>query len=115
MWCNQIFSLMSQTNDSSYVIENIIVADNYTLANKIAQSQYGINAIAIDTTLYPVSIGNTYKDGIFYNNKGVEIKPNPTEQQQINQLNSTIASLATIQSDILYEMSCKELGIEDDE
>lgn len=115
MWCNQIFSLLSLTNDASYVIENMIVCDNQVVAESIATSNYGPNAIAIDTTRYPVGIGNTYKNGIFYNENNEEIIPNPTEEERIKQLNATIFKLSSIQADILYEMDCNELGIDDEE
>lgn len=96
MWCNQIFSLI---NDNK--IKNTIVCDNYEIANQIAKINYGDNAIAVDTTLYPVSIGDNYIDGSFYRNNEV-IKRNLTEEERIAELNEqlTAAQLALCE---LYE------------
>ena len=96
MWCNQIFSLI---NDNK--IKNTIVCDNYEIANQIAGVTYGDNAFAVDTTLYPVSIGDDYIDGLFYRD-GELIKRNPTEEERIIALNEqlTAAQLALCE---LYE------------
>lgn len=96
MWCNQIFSLI---NDNK--IKNTIVCDNYETANQIARITYGDNAIAVDTTLYPVSIGDDYIDGLFYRD-GEIIKRNLTEEERIAELNNqlTAAQLALCE---LYE------------
>ena len=117
MWCNQIFSVMSYSETTQvYTIENIIVADNYQISNQIARGAYGSTAIALDTTLVPVSIGDTYKDGVYYSTEtGNIIEPNPTEAEQIAALNTTVNDLATTQADILYEMSLAELDLTEEE
>lgn len=96
MWCNQIFSLINNNK-----IQNTIVCDNYETANQIARITYGDNAIAIDTTLYPVSIGDDYIDGVFYRD-GEIINRNLTEEERIAELNEqlTAAQLALCE---LYE------------
>ncbi|SHO53712.1 hypothetical protein [Anaerocolumna xylanovorans] len=68
MWCNQIFSLIKDKE-----IQNIIVCDNYEVASQIARFQYGDDAIAIDTTQYPLGVGCKYIDGLFYEEDGVAI------------------------------------------
>lgn len=83
MYCNQIFSLINNNK-----IENIIVCANYETANQIARNVYGDTAIAIDTTLYPVGIGNTYRDGLFYDFNNNVIERNLTEKEQIEKLKS---------------------------
>lgn len=80
--------LMHRTED--YMIQNIIVCENYEIASQIARATLGADAIAIDTTLYPVEIGNTYKDGTFYDGNGNVIPRNPTEAEEITRLNSVI-------------------------
>jgi hypothetical protein len=65
MWCNQIFSLIKGN-----IVRNIIVCDNYEVANQIARVQYGEDAIAVDTTQYPLSVGYKYIDNIFYEEDG---------------------------------------------
>ena len=51
------------------VVKNIAVFDPngaYTMANLLAKEQYGASAVAVNVTDYPVHIGDTYRDGIFY-------------------------------------------------
>lgn len=102
MWCNQIFSLISDNE-----IKNTIVCDNYEVANQIARSSYGENSIAVDTTLYPVSIGDGYIDGVFYRD-GKEIPRNLTEAERITVLenNQTESEI-----DIDFRLSLLELGL----
>lgn len=66
MWCNQIFS---QIKDET--IKNIIVADNYEIANYLARDIYGDGAFAVESTQYPASIGDKYIDGVFFFKDGV--------------------------------------------
>ncbi|MDF2841763.1 MAG: hypothetical protein K0R00_189 [Herbinix sp.] len=66
MWVNQIFSLITPVSETDNVVQNIIVCDNYEVANQIAKFNYGEFAFAVDTTQYPLSIGNIYRGGVFY-------------------------------------------------
>lgn len=91
MWVNQIFSLIDDTG----TIQNIIVCDNYEIANQIARMSYENDAYAIDTTQYPVSVGCKHIDGRFYQEDGVtEILRNPTPDEQIVILEAEKAALA---------------------
>lgn len=107
MWCNQIFSLINNST-----IENIIVCDNYELANQIAKTQYGESAYAEDTTQYPVSIGCRYIDGIFYQEDGITvIERNPTEAEEVAALQAENSLLTQYVIDLDYRLSLKELGV----
>ena len=94
MYCYQIFSLLALTDIDAmeYTIKNVIVADNFEMASRIARLQYGETAIAIDTMLYKVGIGFTYKDGIFYDAAGNKVDKNPTESERIASLETRLAS-----------------------
>lgn len=112
MWCNQIFSLLSK-QDSTYKIENMIVADNYEIASQLARIQYGESAIAVDTTRYPLKIGDIYEEGSFYSAEtGNEIKANPTEQETIEELKKENEESVEHEAELLYELSLLKLGIE---
>lgn len=74
----------------TYVIANIIVCASYEIASRIARCEFGESALAIDTTLFPVAIGDTYRDGVFYDYLGNVIERNLTESEQIEAL--TIAN-----------------------
>lgn len=107
MWLNQIFSLINED-----VIQNIIVCDDYTVANDLARLTYGEDAIAVDTTLYPVSIGDKFVDSRFYQQDGVtEIPRNPTEAEEIARINSENFMLTEYIIDLDYRMSLKEMGV----
>lgn len=107
MWTNQIFSLIKDQT-----VENIIVCDNYEVANQIARLQYGEDAIAIDTTQYPLGIGCKHIDGRFYTEDGEkEVLRNPTEAEEIVNLNSENSTLTEYIIDLDYRMSLKELGV----
>lgn len=95
MWCNQIFS---QINED--VIKNIIVCDNFEMANYLARCTYGDAAFAVDTTLYPIRIGDTYDNGKFYriseDGTRTEILRNPTQEEIIEQLMHQMAPVRTL-------------------
>lgn len=113
MWCNQIFSLLYLANEEEkYIIGNIIVADNYEIASQIARMQYGADAIAIDTTRYPLKIGDTYENGTFISAEtGEEIKANPTELEKIKELEEENSDRIECEAEILYELSLLQLGL----
>lgn len=51
------------------VVKNIAVFDpngSYTMANMLAQQDYGPSAIAVNVNDIPVAIGDTYNGGSFY-------------------------------------------------
>lgn len=89
MWCNQIFSLINNKK-----IQNIIVCDNYETARMIAIANYGMDATAVDTTYYPVAIGDTYLDGVFYRGDST-IDKVPTEAEEIKELRTANDQLTT--------------------
>lgn len=103
MWCNQIFSLIHTDK-----IQNIIVCDNYEVANVIARNTYGDDAFAVETTLYPVSIGYKYQGGLFYDNDGNVIERNLTEEEEIRQLkyeNDNLKSTNAFLENCILELS----------
>lgn len=90
MWCNQIFSLISNNK-----IQNTIVCDNYELANQIARMTYGDESFAIDTTLYPVQINDDYIDGYFYRDNKI-INRNLTEKEEIEELKRQLLDIKSV-------------------
>lgn len=61
MYIKQTFALIQ-----GEIIKQDIVCDNYEVANQLARSVYGEDAIAVDSTQYPVSEGDYYINGNFY-------------------------------------------------
>ena len=89
MKINEQFALLMH-RETDYMIQNIIVCENYETASQIARATLGADAIAVETTRYPVEIGNTYINGAFFDSEGNLIEPNPTETEEIERLNATI-------------------------
>lgn len=112
MWLNQIFSLI-QPVDGVNTIQNIIVCDNYTVANDLAKLSYGEEAYAVDTTLLPVTFGDTHIDGTFYH-EGEVVLPKKTEAEQIAELTALAQVInvrqAEAEADTDFRISMLELS-----
>ena len=94
MIVHQVFAIVHEET-----VQNIIVCDNYELANQIARGTYGEEAIAVDCLQYPCSIGGKYKDGIFYDLDGNEVAYVPTQEQQVaslQEMNKTLYKVAKL-------------------
>ena len=61
MVVHQVFAHILDTQ-----IKNVIVCDNYEVANQLARAIYGQNAIAVECTQYPCGIGDFYIDNSFH-------------------------------------------------
>ncbi|WP_051685544.1 hypothetical protein [Clostridium sp. KNHs205] len=104
MWCNQIFSLIKDE-----VVQNIVVCDNFEIANQLARFHYGDDAIAIDTTHFPISIGSMYVDGKFYKeDRETLVERNPTADEEVaiakarvEELESQVATLNIAFAEVL--------------
>jgi len=95
MWCTQRFAFLNDSN----TIQNIIVCDDYSVANEIAKNIYGDDGYAIDVTNYAVGIGDEYRDGNFYRD-GVLIEPEPSIEDKLARLFGETASLEEAACDI---------------
>lgn len=98
-------------------IKNIMVCDNYELANQLTRSIYGDDAFAVECTQYPVSIGDKFIDGTFYFKDGVTPVPrrNTAEedaQQALTEINNLMEQTAEYTVDLDYRLSALELGIQ---
>lgn len=88
-------------------IKNIVVCDNYEMANYLARATYGDTAFAVDCSQYPCQINDRYINQTFYQSDGTTmITCMPTQEQQIQILETenTDLQLALVE---LYE----ELGV----
>ena len=59
-------------------IKNVIKCDNYEVANQLARSEYGQDAIGVDCSQYLCGIGDFFVNNTFYsktvNEDGEEVK-----------------------------------------
>lgn len=96
-------------------VKNVIVCDNYELANWLARATYGSEAFAVDCLQYPCNKGDRYRDGVFYKvlENGTEqvIDYVPTQEQQVQVLNMEAEQTAEHQMDLDYRLSMTELGL----
>lgn len=72
-------------------VKNVIVCDNYELANYLARATYGETAFSVDCLQYPCQIGDKYHEGLFWRvdpDTGEEsaVEYIPTQEQQVQQL-----------------------------
>lgn len=112
MYVKQTFAIIQ-----GETVKNDIVCDNYELANQLARSVYGEDAIAVESTQYPISVGDNYRDGVFYykNSEIAVPRQNTGEEnallavEKVTELESDIAS-DNVDTD--YRLSMIELGLE---
>ena len=113
MYVKQTFAIIQ-----GETVKNDIVCDNYELANQLARDVYGEDAIAVESTQYPISVGDNYRGGVFYykNSENMVPRQNTGEEnallavEKVTDLESDIAS-DNVDTD--YRLSMIELGLED--
>lgn len=94
MIVHQVFAIVHEET-----VQNIIVCDNYELANQIARGTYGNEAIAVDCLQYRCFKDCKYKDGKFYDLEDKEIPYIPTQEQQVatlQQMNKILYKVAKL-------------------
>lgn len=81
-------------------IKNIIVCDNYEMANWLTRASYGDDALAVDCLQYPCVIGDKYRDGVFYHVDDDRIEKAiqcvQTVEEQVKIVDSQISHLSRI-------------------
>lgn len=96
-------------------VNNVIVCENYELANWLARATYGEEAFAVDCLQYSCSLGDQYRDGKFYriSEDGAEreIEYVPTQEQQVHVLNYEAIRSEEHRLDLDYRLSKTELGL----
>lgn len=96
-------------------IKNIIVCDNYEMANWLARGSYGDEAFAVNCLQYSCGIGDRYHDGLFWtineNGDEVEIAYIPTHEQQISTISTTQDEIMETLVDLDYRQTAFELGL----
>lgn len=78
--CHTVYAMIKDN-----VVRNLAVGSYYN-CTVVAHNTYGLDAIAIDCTQYPVEINDTYEGGKFYRMiQGVktEITRIPTEEETV--------------------------------
>lgn len=99
MWCTQSFAFIADGE-----VKNVVVCDSYEAACGIAKSIYGENATAEDVTQYSVQTGDKFNKGKFIRDDE-EIKPIPTIEERLNNLNASATDLEEAACDLstVYE------------
>lgn len=96
-------------------VKNVIICDNYELANYLARATYGQDAFAVDCTQYPCGIGDIYQNGTFYrmleDHSKEPVPYIPTPEQQVEQLTNQMEQQDELSVDLDYRLCCLELGL----
>lgn len=96
-------------------VKNIIVCEDYEMANYLARATYGEEAFAVNCIQYPCEPGDSYHDNKFYrtdeNGGEREIQYIPTQEQQVSHLISEGNVMAEYQIEIDYRLSCQQLKL----
>ena len=97
-------------------IKNIVVCDNYELANQLSRAMLGNEAFAEDCTQYPVSIGDKFLGKRFVFKDGVTLVPRMNSaEEDAREVQSKIVALneqqAELSVDTDYRLSLLELGL----
>lgn len=116
MIVNQIFAEISEGT-----VQNIMVCDNYEMANYISRCTYGENAFAVDSTQYGCSIGDKFHDNRFWrvNEDGTEteIPYTPTVEEEaaiLKQKNETLETELTSTQLALTEQYEENLALQEE-
>lgn len=92
---------------SMEVIRNVMVCEEYELANRLARATYGNDAFAVEITDVPARIGDKYQNGYFYrvNDEGGEtrILPIPSTEIQLEELRAQMLYLGMKAGVNMYE------------
>lgn len=109
MVAHQIYALILDD-----IVENIIVCDNYELANMLSRASYGEEAIAQDCTQYRCMIGDKWIDGKFYretDSGDLEVEYVPTESQEIGIIKNDMSDMAEYLVELDYMSAYMSLGL----
>lgn len=87
MWCTQNFALIAKGK-----VQDIVVCDDYNVANQIAVTMHDKDAIAVDVSQYDLQTGDTYKDGKFYRDNK-EIQPKESIESQLIKLRASVTEV----------------------
>ena len=79
-------------------VQNIIVCDNYEMANYLSRMSYGEEGFAVECSRYACTLGDFYHDGAFWRQDpetGEESEPRriPTSEEQVAKLEAENAVL----------------------
>lgn len=112
MYIKQTFAIIQ-----GETVKNDIVCDNYELANQLARNVYGEDAIAVESTQYPISVGDNYRDGVFYyKNSEIAVPRQNTGEENallaVKKVTDLESAIASDSIDMDYRLSLMELGLE---
>lgn len=87
-------------------VKNVIVCDNYEMANWLSRAAYGNGAFVIDCLQCPCTIGDKYHDGTFWREneetqEECQVDYVPTQEQQVQQLTAENEELMIVVADLI--------------
>lgn len=87
-------------------VKNIMVCENYPVADYLTKCTYGPEAFAVDCLQYACSVGDKYHDGDFWRvaletGEETAIPPKPTQEQQVATLTAENAELTLAMAEMI--------------
>lgn len=104
MIVHEVFAVISEEE-----VKNVMVCDNYSMANYLARATYGNDAIAVDCLQYPCGIGDIYRNNTFYHvnsetGEETPIQYVPTQEQQVSVLKAENEELTLAMAEMIGGM-----------
>lgn len=87
-------------------VKNIMVCENYPMADYLTKCTYGSEAYAVDCLQYRCSVGDEYHDGFFWHvdletGEEVQVPYAPTQEQQVSALTAENAELTLAMAEMI--------------
>ena len=90
--------------DTQGIIRNIIVCDNYEEANYLTRCSYGEGSFAVEINNWQTNIGDTYKQGIFYNKNGEPCNQLPDVRERMSNVETRTTENEEVLNVLLTEV-----------
>lgn len=99
-----VHEVFAQVSDG--VVQNIMVCENYPMADYLTKCTYGDEAFAVDVLQYNTGIGDLYHDGFFWRvdeetGEETQIPYTPTQEQQVAALTLENEETTLLLSDMI--------------
>ena len=83
-------------------VQNVIVCDDYELANYLTRCTYGDAAFAVECNQYRTGIGDKYSNRTFYKPDGeTPVDYIPSEEEEVERLTEENNNLTLLMADMI--------------
>lgn len=107
MFCHEVYALINNEK-----VKELALVNSYEMANILARKRYGDDSIAIFCSYWRCYVGDIYRDGKFYDEKGNERQYEGSEIENINQLKTENNGLKQEATDNLEQLLDTQFELE---